>query len=68
WVKACLNCNTNYASVDFEVAGAERFEALSAIDNAFDRMHSLLAGAGALNTACLAQAIYVLKLEIAIAH
>ena len=68
WVKACLNCNTNYASVDFEVAGAERFEALSAIDNAFDRMHSLLAGAGALNTACLAQAIYGLKLEIAIAQ
>ncbi len=68
WVKACLNCNTNHARVDVEVAGADRSRTLSGIDNAFDQVNSLLDGAGALDSESLLQAMYSLRLEIAIAQ
>ena len=67
WVDACLNCNTNNASVVVEPLNIKLAElaSLQRIDASFDAVNTLLDGSGALESEPLQRAVYRLRLDIA---
>lgn len=67
WVKSCLNCNVNHASVEVQKIDVPAMPtvALGHINAAFDRVNTLLDASGALDSEHLQRAVYKLRLEIA---
>lgn len=67
WMDACLNCNTNNASVVVEPLNIKLAELgnLQRIERSFDSVNTLLDGSGALESEPLQRAVYRLRLDIA---
>lgn len=67
WLKACLNCNSNNATVEIRsIQSVEQSDpAIARIDGAFETVNTLLDASGALDSEALQRAVYQLRLEIA---